>query len=417
MKLLVLILLSLLFAVGVGAYIENDTGLVTVVIVDWIIQASFIFFIVLTIVSFLLFHFVLRMVSKIFKIPSELGYWQANRHQKLSEKYLSHGLMALIEGDWNKAEVSLIKGVPHSQLPLVNYLAAARAAQHLGAMERRDGYLLQAYKDDADAEFTIGLVQAELQIKQQQTEQALAILSHLHGQKPKQNQVKVMLLHIYADLEDWDAMLELLPKVECAGILPHEQIQAKQLQAYGGLLKEIVQELGDLEIGKAKLNEVWLKIPRKLRADFHLIEVYTEAKLKLSDSSDCESLIRKALKKRWDNALIGLYGLIEGKDMEKQLKFSESFLSSHARDSGLLLTLGRLSIRNKLWGKARTYLEESLEIKPLPETHQVLALALDELGEPEIAAAHYQKGLELATVLMAAKALILRDKGNEINNF
>ena len=63
-----------------------------------------------------------------------------------------------------------------------------------------------------------------------------------------------------------------------------------------------------------------------------------------------------------------------------------------------MLTLGRLSVKNKLWGKARTYLEESIEINPLPEAYRTLATVLEELGEHGAAAVQYQKGLELATV-------------------
>ncbi len=393
MRLLLLIIISLLLAVAVGTYAEHDAGQMIITISGWTIQTSFSFFVISIVVLFLLFYFLLRMISRFWNMPGQLGSWKKGRHQRLSEKYLSRGLMALVEGNWNKAEVSLTKGAPYSQAPLVNYLAAARAAQQLGAVERRDSYLMQAYKEDPDEEVAIGLVQAELQIKQQQTEQALATLTHLHNQKPKQDQVKNMLLHTYAELKDWDAMLKLLPKVQRAGILPREQIQARQLEAYGGLLKQV-----GMDADKEKLSNAWLNIPRKLRTEFHLIEVYTEEKLKLTDASDCEPLIHKALKKQWDIALLGLYGLVEGKDIARQLKFAEGFLSSHAREPVLLLTLGRLSVKNKLWGKARTYLEESIEINPLPEAYRTLASVLEELGEHGAAAVQYQKGLELATV-------------------
>ncbi len=393
MRLLVLIIISLLLAVGIGNYAEHDAGQMLITISGWTIQTSFSFFVISIVVIFLLLHYLLRLLSRFWNMPRQLGSWKQDRHQRLSEKYLSRGLMALVEGNWNKAEVSLTKGAPHSKSPLVNYLAAARAAQQLGEVERRDTYLMQAYKDDPDAEVAIGLVQAELQIKQQQTEQALATLTHLHDQKPKQDQIKKMLLHTYAELKDWDAILELLPKIQRAGILPREQIQARQLEAYGGLLKQV-----GLDADKVKLNNVWLNIPRKLRTELHLIEVYTEEKLKLADASDCEPLIHKALKKQWDIALLGLYGLVEGKDIARQLKFAESFLSTHARESVLLLTLGRLSVKNKLWGKAKTYLEESIEINPIPEACRTLASVLDELGEHEAAVVQYQKGLELATV-------------------
>ena len=150
------------------------------------------------------------------------------------------------------------------------------------------------------------------------------------------------------------------------------------MEAYGSLLKQV-----GMEANKEKLNNAWLKMPKKLRTEFHLIEVYTEEELELADASGYELLIHKALKKQWDIALLGLYGLVEGKDLARQLKFAESFLSTHAREPVLLLTLGRLSVKNKLWGKARTYLEESIEINPIPEAYRTLASVIDELGENE----------------------------------
>ncbi len=417
MKLLLLIFFSLLLALGIGSYVETDAGQMILTVSGWTIQTSFSFFVISMVVLFLLLHYALRFLYGLWRMPVEVDSWRKNRHQRLSEKYLSRGLMALVEGDWNKAEVYLTKGAPHSERPLVNYLAAARAAQQLGAVERRDDYLLMAYRDDPEAELAIGLVQAELQIKQNQTQQALATLSHLHKQEPKQDQVNKMLLHTYTELKDWDAMLELLPKVERAGLLPREQIQAKQLEAYAGLMRKTGLECGGSDPEKAaqakqELNNVWLSIPKKLRSQLHLIEVYTEEKLKFSDSLECEPLLRKALKKHWDVALIGLYGQVEGKDKAKQLKFSESFLPSHARDAVLLLTLGKLSARNKLWGKAKTYLEESIEINPLPEAHRTLASVLDELGEFDEAAVHYQMGLELATASLTTDSVKLLESGS-----
>ncbi len=403
MKLIIIILSILLLAMSVATYVEHDTERVILTISGWTVQTSFSFFVISIVILFLFLYFTLRLINEFWRIFSQLGDWQKNRRQRLSEKYLSHGLMASVRGDWSKAEKFLSKGAPYNQAPLVNYLAAARAAQALGGVERRDAYLMQAYEHDPDAEIAIGLVQAELQIKQQQLEQALATLTHLHDQKPKQDQIKKMLLHTYAELEDWDAMLALLPKMERAGILPREQIQAKQLEAYGGLLKRFglnqdAPVSDNLQTAKERLNNIWLKIPKKLRTELYLIEVYTEEKLKIFDTGECESLIHKALKKQWDIALLGLYGLVEGKNAAKQLKFVESFLSSYAREPVLLLTLGRLSARNKLWGKAKTYLEESIEINPIPEAYRMLATVLDKMGEHDAAVLNYQKGLELATV-------------------
>ena len=99
--------------------------------------------------------------------------------------------------------------------------------------------------------------------------------------------------------------------------------------------------------------------------------------------------------------------------MAKQLKFAESLLSGHAKEPVLLLTLGRLSVRNKLWGKARTYLEESIEINPLPEAYRTLASVLDELGEHDAAMVQYQRGLELATMGFSDDGVMLLEQDVE----
>ena len=65
----------------------------------------------------------------------------------------------------------------------------------------------------------------------------------------------------------------------------------------------------------------------------------------------------------------------------------------------MLLTLGRLCKKNHLWGKAKAYLERSIEAQPNPEAYQELATLLEQQGEPVAAAAYYQKGLNMAATL------------------
>ena len=62
----------------------------------------------------------------------------------------------------------------------------------------------------------------------------------------------------------------------------------------------------------------------------------------------------------------------------------------------LLLTLGRLCVRNRLWGKARIYFESSIGVEPRAETYFELANLLDELGEFGPAREQYRTGLAKA---------------------
>ena len=392
MKLLLLSLLALLTAVFIGSLAGSDTGYIIMTISGWTIQTSATFFIIVLFLSFLLIYIFVRSLVRFWQIPKEVQIWRQHRHQRRAEKYLTQGLIHMTEGRWKQAERDFCKAAPYSRAPYVNYLCAARAAQELRAVERRDEYLRLAYHNNPDASVAVGLTQAELQLNQQQTEQALATLKHLQHKQPDQDQVKQLLLDTYTDLNDWQSVLKLIPSIEKTSLYTREQIQAKQLDAYAGLLKEA----GNLD-DREKLDLIWLNIPRKLKQHFYLIEVYVTERLKFKDTTDCEVLLRSALRRQWDHMLVRLYGLIIAADSDKQQATAESWLHDHARDPVLLLTLGRICMRNQLWGKAREFLQESIDVQANPEAYYEFARLHEHEGNREDASLCYEKGLILAT--------------------
>ena len=392
MKLLLLSLVALLLAVVIGSLAGSDTGYVVMTISGWTVQTSASLFVILLFLGFITTYFIIRSFIRFWQMPRDIKIWKKHRNQRRAEKYLTEGLIHMTEGRWKQAEHDFCKAAPYSRAPYVNYLCAARAAQELHAVDRRDEYLRLAYQNNPDASIAVGITQAELQLNQKQTEQALATLKHLQNKQPNQTQVKQLLLDTYTKLNDWNSVLNLIPAIEKTALYSREQIQAKQFEAYAGLLKE-AGRLND----KEKLNTLWLNIPRKLKQHFYLIEVYVNERLKFSDTTDCEELLRNALKKQWDSMLVRLYGLVTGSNLDKQLLVAESYLQNHARDPVLLLTLGRLCMRNKLWGKARDYLQESIDVQANPEAYYEYAKLHEHEGNREQAASCYEKGLTLAT--------------------
>ena len=83
MRLLALIIISLLLAAGIGNYAEHDAGQMIITISGWTIQTSFSFFIILIVVIFLLLHFLLRLLSRFWNMPSQLGSWKKDRGAKV----------------------------------------------------------------------------------------------------------------------------------------------------------------------------------------------------------------------------------------------------------------------------------------------------------------------------------------------
>jgi HemY protein len=81
--------------------------------------------------------------------------------------------------------------------------------------------------------------------------------------------------------------------------------------------------------------------------------------------------------------------------VRRQLAQAESWLAAHPEDPQLLLCLGRLAARDKLWGKSRDYFERSYRLQRSPEICAELGRLLSALGEAGIAAAYFREGLLL----------------------
>ena len=392
---LIYALACLLVAVALGMFLKQETGQVVFAFADYAVQTSVSFFVILLFLAFFALYISLRLVSRLFDIPGNYQRWKKTRGHAKSEYYLTQGFLALTRADWQDAEKLLRKGAKYSRLPMINYIGAARAAQQQGAVDRRDSYLRQAYAEDPESEFTVALTRAELQLKQHQTEQAYATLQHIANDAPEQNQVKLMMLEASSELKDWEQTLELLQDLEKQGAMPTEKIRARQLQAYGNVLI-MAAKSGNV----AELNEAWSAIPKKLRKQLYLIEVYVNGRLQYPDTTDCEVLLRQVLRRNADPALIRLYGLVEGDNPARQLGFVEKLLKENNKDSVILLTAGRLYKRNELWGKARSCLEQSVEFKPSAEAYYELATLFKSQGETENASEYFQKGLTHAATAL-----------------
>ena len=136
-------------------------------------------------------------------------------------------------------------------------------------------------------------------------------------------------------------------------------------------------------------------MPRNLRSELEVLEAYFTALIRLGKHEQAEKELAAALKKEWRSPLARLFGLVEGPDASKQLKRAEGWLSAHPEDPDLLLAAARLCLRNELWGKARSYLETVISLRPTPEAYQEYGQLLNRLGEGDAAADAFREGLGL----------------------
>lgn len=382
-------LLILLVSVWLGIKISHDPGYAYFAYGHWSVEMPIWFLGILLVVLFMLLHLIIETFHGLGSISQKIKFWGEQRRNRKASNYTRRGLLELAEGRWQQAEKLLLKAISSNNAPLINYLAAARAAQEQGEYERRDDYLRQAHESTPGSEIAVGLTQAQLQISHKQLEHSLATLRHLQSMVPHHTYVLKLLKRLYIELHDWRSLLELLPELEKRKVITHMEADSLQKRCYIELM-EIAKK------GKpGAVDEVWDSMNRKLHKEQSLIQHYAAYLIDHGKGEQAEAILNKALKHEWSSDLVLLYGLAKSENSAKQLDVAEGWLKTHGNSSALLLSLGRLCIDNQLWGKARQYLTDSLELEPLLPAYIELGQLYEHLGEQQNALAAYKQGLQL----------------------
>ena len=386
-KLLILVVVVL----GAVLLVRDDPGFVMLRYRDYTVETTLALALGALIVIAIALYYAVRLLRGIWRLPGAMQRQADNRRQAKARRLLNQGLIDLAEGRFEEAENHLVRMVIYSDSPLVHYLAAARAAQLQGKHDARDRYLKAAHEASPDAELAVGMTQAELQIAHQQTEQALATLSHLHGIAPRHDYVTTLLARAHFEVEDWPALVKLLPDLRRKKLVNEKRLLEMERAGYCGLL---TRAGGD----QSQLEEAWSAIPKTQQADPVVLRHYFDILAGRGwPAGHAEQSLHKALESRWDDSLIEVYGRYPAKDPNAQLARTEKWLDDFGHNENLLLALGRISMRARLWGKAQGYFEASIGARVTPAACLALAQLLEQqLQEPEKAAEFYQRGLKLS---------------------
>lgn len=299
----------------------------------------------------------------------------------------------------------LARGAGRSQAPLLNYLTAARAAQQQGAEDRRDNWLKLAFEREPDAAPAILVTQAELQMERGQMEEALATLERLRARSPDHSRGLALLAEVYRRLQRWQDLEALLPRLAKVKTMPADKVSALREETASALLANAAAN-GQAE----QVEKIWQQLPKTLRSHPSLVADHARASALCGNHDQLEKTIRKSLKTAWNPALVEIYGQIETGNPAAHLAHAEAWLTRRGEDPALLLTAARLCMQNQLWGKARSYLETSLGIRPDPIGYRLYGQLLQTMGEEEGAAEAFRLGLETATARASMPALVAPER-------
>jgi HemY protein len=295
------------------------------------------------------------------------------------------------EGDWEVAETTLTRHVREAENPVAHYLVAARAAELQGAAQRRDEWLARALEASTEKRAPVLIMQAEIHLKHKQIQAALETLEQLEAHREQNARGLLLLARAYRQMGDWEKLQALEPRLRSTrGITAAmadetvAHIDLDRLKAAGA------------KADAAELRAAWKDVSSSLAQRPEIVIAYARAAMACDEHDAAETELRACINRQWDEAAVLMYGELETEDPFKTLERAESWLPEHGEDAALLLACAQLAMRAELYGKARSYLETSIAIRPRLEAYQLLANLMEQLGERDRAMKALSDALALA---------------------
>ena len=412
-RLLISALIALLIGAGLVALIVKDPGYVLIAYGNYTIESS-IWILLLGLITFAItFYILLRLVRSFLGSASFVSRWFGGLSARQASKYTLQGFVAMLDGNHLRARKLFLKAAPNVDQPLINYWLAANLTEADADARRR---LLETLTETfPDADHLHALLRAELLLREEKFSEIIELLQPLQDHGKKYPAIYRALYQAYAGNGDWVNAVSLLPMLQQYNLFDDAAWLATVRRSYWQLFDPEQARHRDAS-GKLFRN-AWDKRPQQIKEDPVFVGRYARCLMALDNDEDVETLLRQWLDKHWSTELAGksiatefvgkttcseqvacselveLYGMVEGADIKRQLKHAEKWLLQHSDDARLLLTLGRLCLRNQLWAMARDYFEKSYRRQPRPETCAELARLLAHLGEHAQSEKYYREGL------------------------
>jgi HemY protein len=376
-------------AVGIALFARHSTGYVVIVSAPYRIELSLNLLVFLVLAGYLAFYALARLLSTLAAIPARVRAYRAERQSSKMRQALNDALLAFFQGRYASAEKSAAAALTGGETKGVAAIIAARSAHELGRFTEREQFLDHAKGSAPDVDQARLTTLADLLVSQERYAEALAVLNDLSARDARNLRLLRLKLQAEQAMRNWDEVLATLAALaKLGGLGPAEAATARRAAHLGNLNRKAQDA--------PALAAYWKQLPAEIRVDPAVAATAARYHLALGGTAEAQAIIEQALEREWSSSLVALYGESAGSDALPQIERAEKWLRGHARDPALLLALGKLCMRQGLWGKAQSYIEASLALEPTHDGHMTLAALMERIGRPQEAILHFRRSAELA---------------------
>ncbi len=364
--LLILLVIACAAAFGWQA-LASDPGEVLVRIGSTQIQTTLIFAIVALILAVVL----LTMIWRLLRWPRNA--W-ARRVQRRGRERIASGLTALAEGHYQLAQRELERASQQTGLRAPALLAAAWAAQARGETTRAQTALDEAGQSVPAAALAL---RARLLLESGSAKAALKLLDNANlALTPNALRIQAEAALACNDPDTAMSALKALQRSSAFGESTLAPLQTRVLVAAIEAARN-----GD------DLTSLWSSLNRHQRSVAVIRATYARCAAQFGQVLAAMDELESGLHREWFESLVLAYGELGEAHADTRLRRAEGWLDTHPDSPALLLTLGRLCLYAKLWGKAVEYLKRGLALEPS-------AVLWETLGEYHSSQNHANEALD-----------------------
>ncbi|GGZ10873.1 heme biosynthesis HemY N-terminal domain-containing protein [Shewanella fodinae] len=380
-------LLIILAGLCLSPFIVGKSGYVYIAFLDWQLETTVAFAVIAMVVFYGVLQLLEWLLVGLLHIILSSRYLPQRWRRNAARKHTLVGALALAEEDWPAAERAMRKGAEQGEIPALNYLAAARAAQYQQKIEARDAYLEKAATLPMAAT-AVTTTRIRYFLRQGEVTAARVLLDKLQPNSKSKVPVLKLATELYRLQQDWQSLKLLLPALAKRKVLSDDEWQQLSIAVNVELLRQAAN------ISEQELEKCWQWLSRAERNEDANLAAYANGLNQHGKHDEAIKLLSKQLKKEASAPVFEATADIwqtEDADLMTLLQKLQPKLENHA---DYQLCMARIYERARDFAAAKEAWQMLCKLLPKAQYWRSLAALQEQLGDNGGALASYKQAVK-----------------------
>ena len=370
----------------ISPLIVGHTGHIYIAVGEYQIETSLVFAVVAIVIFWGCLHLIEKLVVFVFSLLMRSRYFPESLRRRAAKKYTLKGALAIAEEDWVNAEKNMSKGAEKGEIPALNLLSAARAAQHQHNFEARDNYL-EAAANLPETSKAVQTVKVRYFMQQGELNKARVELEKLAPNSHSTGSVINLAMELYQHQQDWQSLKLLLPIVEKQKSLTVDEFNKLTEKVNHNLLQQAAKESADA------LNDCWHSLSRNERNEPKNIAIYALGLTQYDQQPQALKILQKQLKRHLNKDILQALSQVVTASDNQALQQLNNLSDAQENNPDYHYCMAVVHQRFRDFKQAKYYWQQLCQSSPNKNNWMALGKIQEQLGDSLGAIHSYRNAL------------------------